>query len=409
MFYLWLKRIRMNRKYFLFIPLFLIPLFLQAQGINFFEGSFQEVKAEAKKQNKIIFIDCYTSWCGPCKWMAKNVFTDKKVGDFYNANFICYKMDMEKGDGKDARKIYGVNAFPTLLYINGDGETENRSLGASDTAEFIRTGKKTLDRENNFGSLLRKYKAGDRTPELLAKYAMACINVGLSYDIREYFATQPDSNLISDANYNLMERYLTDINSREFKYLASHRDKFSELHGKQKIDGRIIEIFRKKLLFLSDKKSSMTIPEAAKSFIRPYNYVDSVEFSLKLLMQYYSNGKMYDWNEYKKYTEEYVNLMTVEKISPVDLLLIIQTSTKYIDDTLMQKNCLVWCDYLIKTEYKLPEVYLAKARIYKKWSNVSLAKVNASMALEEGKKKDNPQLNEINKFINELSEGENKK
>ena len=82
MFYLWLKRIRMNRKYFLFIPLFLIPLFLQAQGINFFEGSFQEVKAEAKKQNKIIFIDCYTSWCGPCKWMAKNVFTDKKVGDF---------------------------------------------------------------------------------------------------------------------------------------------------------------------------------------------------------------------------------------------------------------------------------------------------------------------------------------
>ena len=74
----------------LLIGLFgLMSLSIGAQdGIEFFKGTWEEALAEAKAQDKIIFMDAYAVWCGPCKRMAATVFTDKKVGKFYNENFI---------------------------------------------------------------------------------------------------------------------------------------------------------------------------------------------------------------------------------------------------------------------------------------------------------------------------------
>lgn len=103
-----------------FIIFFFVCFYLLSfsQGIRFFEGNIEQVKAEAASKNKFIFIDCYTTWCGPCKWLAKNVFTNDNIGKFYNQNFINYSLDMEKGEGKDFAKKYGVHAYPTLLFID---------------------------------------------------------------------------------------------------------------------------------------------------------------------------------------------------------------------------------------------------------------------------------------------------
>ena len=91
---------------FLCIALF---LFGQADknGIRFIEGEkWENVLKAAQEQDKYIFMDCYTSWCGPCKALAKDIFTRKDVGDFFNANFINVKYDMEKGEGKELNKRY---------------------------------------------------------------------------------------------------------------------------------------------------------------------------------------------------------------------------------------------------------------------------------------------------------------
>ena len=71
----------------------------QNRSIVFREGNWEKILKQAKKEKKLIFVDCYTSWCGPCKMLAKNVFTQDKVADFYNTEFVCVKMDMEKGEG----------------------------------------------------------------------------------------------------------------------------------------------------------------------------------------------------------------------------------------------------------------------------------------------------------------------
>src|SRR4051812_29883525 len=102
--------------------LFLLSIGASGQGVRFSNISWPEAISLAKKENKLIFLDAYASWCGPCKWMDRNVFPAEEVGRLYNANFINLRIDMEKGVGIDLAKKYGVRAFPTYLFINDDGE-----------------------------------------------------------------------------------------------------------------------------------------------------------------------------------------------------------------------------------------------------------------------------------------------
>ncbi|MEY3443377.1 MAG: hypothetical protein RLZZ519_1658 [Bacteroidota bacterium] len=90
-----------------------------ASEIQFEQSAFTEVLAKAKSENKLVFLDAYTSWCGPCKWMAKNAFTDPETAAFFNTNFVNVTVDMEKGEGVDIAKQYGVTAYPTLLFLDG--------------------------------------------------------------------------------------------------------------------------------------------------------------------------------------------------------------------------------------------------------------------------------------------------
>lgn len=109
--------------------------------IQFQQGSWADAVAAAKKQNKPIFVDAYTTWCGPCKWMNANVFTDKAVGDYFNQNFISYKYDMEKGDGPAFAQKNGVKAYPTLLFFDKNEKEIHRVLGAKPADQFIAVGK----------------------------------------------------------------------------------------------------------------------------------------------------------------------------------------------------------------------------------------------------------------------------
>jgi len=120
-------------------------VFAYAQkGIQFFHGTWKEVLAESKKQNKPIFVDAYTTWCGPCKYMAANVFTNDSVGAYYNANFINYKFDMEKGEGPEFAGKYRITAYPTLLYINAEGKVVHRVIGGKQPDQFIEDGKRAM-------------------------------------------------------------------------------------------------------------------------------------------------------------------------------------------------------------------------------------------------------------------------
>ena len=72
-------------------------------GVNFQDLTFEQAVEKAAKMRKQIFVDCYTSWCGPCKYMSNTVFPQEKMGDYMNPKFICVKYDME-----NLKKVKGL-------------------------------------------------------------------------------------------------------------------------------------------------------------------------------------------------------------------------------------------------------------------------------------------------------------
>lgn len=108
------------------------------KGIQFYQGNFKEALALAKKENKVIFMDAYASWCGPCKRMAANTFTDGQVGDFFNKHFVNLKVDMEKGEGPAIAQKYPVEFYPTLFFIDKNGKIVKKLVGYQDAAALLK-------------------------------------------------------------------------------------------------------------------------------------------------------------------------------------------------------------------------------------------------------------------------------
>ena len=118
----------------------------KGEGIRFMEANWTKALQEAKKQNKPIFLDAYTSWCGPCKMLKNNTFTDKAVGEFFNKNFINVALDMEQGDGLAVGEKYQIRAYPTLIITDADQKSVSVSEGYIEPAQLIEFGKYVLAR-----------------------------------------------------------------------------------------------------------------------------------------------------------------------------------------------------------------------------------------------------------------------
>ena len=125
-----------------FFLIFAFQLGFSQQNIKFEDSDFKTILAKAKTEKKLIFLDAYAAWCGPCKLMERNVFTDANVADYYNKNFINAHFDMEKGEGRELAAKYGIRSYPTLLFLNGEGEVVGKELGYLNTADFLALGTK---------------------------------------------------------------------------------------------------------------------------------------------------------------------------------------------------------------------------------------------------------------------------
>lgn len=120
----------------------------ESEGIEFFEGSWEEILALAKKENKPIFLDVYASWCGPCKLLKKNTFPDEKVGAYFNENFINATLNGEKGDGLKVARELKVNGYPSLYVLNSEGKLILYSVGYLAPSDLIMFGKAGMDKLN---------------------------------------------------------------------------------------------------------------------------------------------------------------------------------------------------------------------------------------------------------------------
>lgn len=132
------------------------------KGTQFFKGTFAQALAKAKQENKKLMVDCYTLWCGPCRYMATNVFPNDTLGKFMNEHFVCVKLDMEHGEGPERNKIFHVKAYPTFIFFDADGKEMNRFEGMAYQEEFQKRCERILKGEAPISEETQKEEARQR-------------------------------------------------------------------------------------------------------------------------------------------------------------------------------------------------------------------------------------------------------
>lgn len=213
-------------------------------GIDFVEGkAFDEVLEMAKNSGKNVFVDCYTSWCGPCRMLATQVFPQKVVGDYFNAQFVSVKIDMEKGEGPQLAKRFAVRAYPTLLFLDSNGKELNRIVGAErDAAVFVEQVKNGLG-EKGLTAMTARYDGGERDTTFLMDYLdvlAAAYDTQKCNEVAEVLLKGREADLLSNPRlYQAFLKYNNSPLTETFRYVSEHKDEFAVRYGKDGLERKI--------------------------------------------------------------------------------------------------------------------------------------------------------------------------
>jgi thiol-disulfide isomerase/thioredoxin len=221
----------MNKILYLLIILSFSSYESDDKGIKFKEGSWSEILNEANKQNKLIFIDIYATWCGPCKIMSAKVFTVNNIGEKFNKSFVNYKIDAEKGEGIELAKKYAIRAYPTYLFVNGNGELVYRAMGSMPAEKFMIEADKALLAGKTYKAsddLDKEYKAGKRNPDFLYEYLkQKSLNGGENTALLdEYLKAIPASQYKTEKVLALIAENIGTIESKAFIILRDALDRY---------------------------------------------------------------------------------------------------------------------------------------------------------------------------------------
>ncbi len=289
-------------------------------GIHFEHGSWAEIKAKAQKEHKNIFMDAFTTWCGPCKMMAKNIFPLPEAGEFFNKNYINVKVQLDtskndndyiKGWYADAHDImvgYGVRVFPTYLFISPEGKLLHRAVGSSDIAAFIQKGKDALDPEKQYYTLADRYNAGEKSEDLLKRLTVAAQN---AYDepamrkyAAEYLATQKD--LTSKDNLAFLADVTGSSKDPGFEVILKNKNAFNKVNGEGAAEKLIRTIaFRETVVPKVFRSKEPADWEALqKELAATYSGMEDEIISYSKI-QYFA-GKTSDWPAFSKEVTSYL-------------------------------------------------------------------------------------------------------
>jgi len=254
---------------FLFCCLLTTGLLAQgSNGIEFKKDSWNAILAEAKAEDKLIFVDAYTTWCGPCKKMDRDVFVNMEVGSFYNSMFINVKIDMEKGEGIKLARDYNVNAFPTFLFIDGNGKLMHRTAGFHSVNQFIALGNEAISPGGRLVELEKQFQEGKRDPEFLRKYTKTRYDAadGSHEDVAlAYLKTQEDWN--TEENQEFLFGYLGSAKTEMFDYLLDNKEQFAEQYGQQAVMAKIQEVIYSSI---EDTKEDSSLDQVERLFKKAY-------------------------------------------------------------------------------------------------------------------------------------------
>ena len=318
---------------FISVLILLSSLHSFATGIDFdHELTFQQALDKAKKEGKLVFIDCYTSWCGPCRRLASTVFTDSAVGVYFNNNYVNVKFDMEKGEGPSIASRYQITAYPTLLWLDGNGSIKNKVVGGPDAVGLINGGKSAAAPIPELMSGMdKKYADGVRDEAFLEDYLKLINSYGRDYNtvFAEYLkvanAQKWSKDKVVDLAYELTDRYP----SPGIDLVVSHKNGLVVKYGAKEYGAKISKIATEAVAVAKAKKDEKILKEAT-DLVRATSS-DAKHEVARIEMYYYMNTATTD--VYDKYVTNYIK--------------------KYVPNDATQLNDAAWNFYINTNDRKL--------------------------------------------------------
>lgn len=254
-------------------PLFLLftalPLLLHSQtGIRFESGkSWSQIKEAAKKSNKLIFLDAYSQENEESMYMFTNVYTQAAVGQYYNAQFINARWNMEEGEGLALAKQYRIDGYPTLLFIDGQGNLIHKVVGFHDTDKLLLSGKNAIDPNKQYGTLLKKYE-NHSLPETQYKPLIDAMEAAGDVDAATELASKvlaKNKAWLKEPQLELLFRFTRKPKGEQYQFLVKNETKIAAIDGYEGITEKMNNLAAQTVIEETvDQQSNFLDEEKAK-------------------------------------------------------------------------------------------------------------------------------------------------
>lgn len=356
-----------------------VVLFAQ-EAIQFQDLPFKDLIAKAKKEKKIVFIDAYASWCGPCKMMEKNVFTQKSVGDYFNTNFVNARFDMEKGEGRDIAVKYGVRSYPTYLFLNGDGELVSQNYGYMEESLFLSMAQDVNAPNNKKGSLKERFAQGEKDPEFLINVMKLTSTSDFEFAKKaseRYFENKKKTDELSKDDIGYLLFFLKSVEDPNYKIFISRKaeiikflpeDTYKQFDDQLKLSKIMDESIDQK----NKKINDAYFLEKAIPLIGEYDA--KTRLNQTKLSFYEQNA---NFSEYEKTALEYYK--NSDSFDSNDLLKAAWIFSDHVKTSTSLKKAVEWAEKSVMRGETSENTYIL-ARLYFLTGNMEMAKTYAEMS-----------------------------
>ncbi|WP_293915900.1 MULTISPECIES: thioredoxin fold domain-containing protein [unclassified Sphingobacterium] len=354
------------RKILLF--LFLSPIFIYAQGIDFAEDmNWEQIMMKAKAENKYILVDCSTSWCVPCRVMEENVFKVEEVGKVINADFVSLQLQFDIDTLKNPEKkswhrlsqkfnnLYKISGFPTILFFDSDGNLLYQFTGMKNVPEFLKIVARVSNGELKYYALNKKYK--ERPDDMDNLYQLILLSKGLDetnvqHLLDEYLQHRKGVHSVKDAQ--LVYDVTNSSSNHSFKLLKEEEKAINSFLG----EGVSNDLIRA-IVYYEEAYYKLGNVSAQGYFIRDPNpdwnsleiilhdkYPDLTEDLLAYIkLNFYQTGHY--WDRFipalSEYITHYGNTVSAEKRKEYAT-----NVATYIDDKHLIEKTLNWSKQVLK-------------------------------------------------------------
>ena len=355
-------------------------------GIQFIKEDLAQAKIKATADDKIIFVDAYTTWCGPCKMLDRTTFKDEAVAKFYNENFVNLKMDMEKGAGPSFAQLHSVRGYPSLLFLNAGGELVHRSMGFQDGARFLKLGEAAADPNQQVITLQKRFESGEKEQSFLLNYADALTMAGMNgYEAATQAYIEQEDNWNTPKNIKVLFDYSkASIDSKLFQYMLANKSLFESEMGAQKVADKI------SFAASSDVRAKQVDAKDKDALTVHFAQYFGAESATEKATAYYLNNLMYapgDINEQKYLAEVQLFMATNPLLGSQSLNAHAWRIYELSDDKLLLAQAESWINKSIdleKNSFNLDTKASIQYKLGKKMEATKAAEESIKLAGEEG-------------------------